>query len=174
MSFHLRTLRGLRCRETEAVPLGWGAAEAGPPLGTITSTDGEIDINPSANALAAAGMVALPGYGGFGPVRELDLDGVANDRFPTTRLAVLARQPGEAVATAMARGLASGRMLPPDRFAGDGSPHLWALSAAEVYFRRPVDAPERVEYASLFNPFWQVRLAAPSAADRAVALGYVR
>jgi hypothetical protein len=174
MSFHLRTLRGLRCRETEAVPLGWGAAEAGPAAGTITSTGGEIGINPSANALASAGMVGLPGYGGFGPVRELDLDVLENDRFPTTRLAVLARQPGEAVATAMARGLASGRMLPPDRFAGDGSPHLWALSAAEVYFRRPVDAPERVEYASLFNPFWQVRLAAPTAADRAVALGYAR
>ena len=74
----------------------------------------------------------------------------------------------------MARGLASGRMLPPDRFAGDGSPHLWALSAAEVYFRRPADAPARVEYASLFNPYWQVRLAAPTAADRAAALVHVR
>jgi hypothetical protein len=174
MSFHLRTLRGARCRETEAVPLGWGAVEAGTPLGAIVGTEGEIDFNPAANALAAASMVSLPGYGGFGPVRELDLDGLANDRFPTARLAVIARQPGEAVATAMNRGLASGRMLPPDHFAGDGAPHLWALSAAEVYFRRPVDAPARVEYASLFNPYWQVRLAAPSAADQAAAYGYVR
>jgi hypothetical protein len=65
-------------------------------------------------------------------------------------------------------------MLPPDHFAGDGAPHLWALSAAEVFFRRPVDAPARLEYASLFNPYWQVRLAAPSAADQAAAYGYVR
>ena len=48
------------------------------------------------------------------------------------------------------------------------------MSAAEVYFRRPVDAPERLEYASLFNPYWQVRLTAPTAAQRATALGYVR
>jgi hypothetical protein len=174
MSFHVRTLSGLRCRETEAVPLGWGAAEAGGPLHAVTGTDGEVGINPSAVALAAGAMTGLPGYGGFGPVRELDPDGVDDARFPGTRLAVVARQPGAAVATAMARGLASGRMLPPDRFAGDGSPHLWALSAAQVYFRRPVDAPARVEYASLFNPYWQVRLAAPTAADRAAALVHVR
>ncbi len=174
MSFHVRTLSGLRCRETEAVPLGWGAAEAGGPLHAVVGTGGEVGINPSAVALAAGAMTGLSGYGGFGPVRELDPDGAEDFRFPGTRLAVVARQPGAAVATAMARGLASGRMLPPDRFAGDGSPHLWALSAAEVYFRRPADAPARVEYASLFNPYWQVRLAAPSAADRAAALVHVR
>ena len=172
VSFHVRTLSGLRCRETEAVPLGWGAAEAGGPLRAVTGADGEVGINPSANALASAQMSSLPGYGGFGPVRELDPAGSPDGRFPTTRLAVLARQPGAAVATSMARGLASGRVLPPDRFAGDGAPHLWALSAAEVYFRRPFDAPARIEYASLFNPYWQVRLAAPSAADRAAALAH--
>lgn len=174
LSLHNLSLRGFRCRETETLPLGWGAAEAGPSMNAITGTEGDVWTNPRATLLAAEGMIGLDGYGGFEPVRELDLDGAANPRFPTTRVAVIARQAGEAVATAMARGLASGRLLPPDRFAGDGAPHLWALSAAQLYFRRPADAPARVEYASLFNPYWQVRLAAPTAADRATALGYVR
>lgn len=174
MSFHLRTLRGLRCRETEAVPLGWGAAEAGTALGAVLGTEGGIGINPAANALAAASISSFPSYAGIARVRELDYERLADTRFPVADLAVVARQPGNAVATAMSRGLAAGRLQPIDRFAGGTAPHLWALSAARVYFRRPVDAPPRVEYASLFNPYWQVRLASPTAAQRAVALGYVR
>jgi hypothetical protein len=65
-------------------------------------------------------------------------------------------------------------MQPADVFPGDDAPQLWALSAAEVYFRRPPDAPPRREYASLFNPYWQVRLVAPSPSQRATALSYVR
>jgi hypothetical protein len=173
MSFHARTLRGLRCRETEALPLGWGAAEAGTELQAITGSAGEIGINPSANALAASTMASFPSYAGIARARELDHERLDEDRFPVPRLAVVARQPGEAVATAMSRGLATGRVVPPDRFAGNDT-RLWALSAAEVYFRRPVDAPERLEYASLFNPYWQARLAPPTAAQRAAALAYVR
>ena len=174
LSVHVNRPRGLRCRDSEVLPLGWGAAEAGTELDAVTGTERGVADNPSANALAGTTMSSFPVYSGIARVRELDYERLADRRFPSPLLAVLARQPGEAVATSMARGLAAGRMLPPDTFAGDGAPHLWALSAAQVYFRRPVDAPERIEYASLFNPYWQARLAPPTAAHRAVALGYVR
>ena len=174
MSFHVRTLSGLRCRETEAVPLGWGAVEAGSPRRTILGEAGEIGINPRANGLAAASMSSFASYAGIARIRELDYEQLANTLFPTSGLAVVARERGADVPTARNRGLAAGRMMPPDAFAGSNAPHLWALSAAEVYFRRPPDAPARLEYASLFNPYWQARLVAPSIAQRAAAMAYVR
>ena len=174
MSFHLRTLGGLRCREREAVPLGWGAAEAGelPGQRAVLDEGGETWINPAATRLAGTGMASFGPYAGIARVRELNYEALANNRFPLSRLAVLARQPGADVATAQNRALAAGRVLPPDRFAGSGRPHLWALAAAEVYFRRPPEAAPRIEYASLFNPYWQVRLAEPTLAERAIAQAY--
>lgn len=172
MSFHLRTLRGLRCRETESLPIGWGAAEAGEAWRAVVGSAGEIDLNPQANALAAATMPSFPNYSGIESTRELDHVALGHARFPTAGLAVIARQPGGAVATSLSRELAAGRMLPPDAF--PGSSQLWALAASEVYFRRPAGAPARVEYASLFNPYWQVRLVAPTDAQRATAMAYVR
>jgi len=47
-----------------------------------------------------------------------------------------------------------------------------AISTAEVYFERPPDSPSRdpgiIELGSLFNPYWQVRLANSDAAVAAV------
>ena len=48
-----------------------------------------------------------------------------------------------------------------------------AVGSAEVYFDRPLRAPRadgRTELASLFNPYWQVRLSANTQADLAKAL----
>jgi hypothetical protein len=174
LSVHVSRFRGFRCRDAEVLPLGWGAAEAGVADGLPDGLARPTSENPAAERLAAASMTRIGSYSGLASPRELDYERLGDGRFPTAPLAVIARRPGETVATSMARGLAAGRMVPPDAFAGDGAPRLWALSAAEVYFRRPVDAPERLEYASLFNPYWQVRLTAPTAAQRATALGYVR
>ena len=52
------------------------------------------------------------------------------------------------------------------------SPAESAVSAAEVYFRRPPQALERTEYASLYSPYWQVRLSAVPPAWRQGAAGY--
>jgi len=42
-----------------------------------------------------------------------------------------------------------------------------ALSRAEVFFERPVArADAKTEKPSLYNPYWLVRLVAPTAADR--------
>lgn len=47
-----------------------------------------------------------------------------------------------------------------------------ALSRAEVFFDRPEVRPDgQTEYASLYSPYWQVRLASPSELDRAWAAG---
>jgi hypothetical protein len=48
-----------------------------------------------------------------------------------------------------------------------------AVATSEVYFERPLSAPRadgRTELASLFNPYWQVRLSGNSVADLAAAL----
>ena len=44
-----------------------------------------------------------------------------------------------------------------------------AISAAEIYFKRPPGAAEKIEYANLYNPFWQVRLVNPTTIERAIA-----
>ena len=59
------------------------------------------------------------------------------------------------VATAQAAGHGKGRIQPVDRFAAG---RMTAVATAEVYFRRPPQALERIEYASLYSPYWQVRL----------------
>jgi hypothetical protein len=47
---------------------------------------------------------------------------------------------------------------------------LAAISRAEVFFERPVArADGQEELASLYNPYWQVRLVAPTAGDKAYA-----
>jgi hypothetical protein len=171
LSFHLRTLRGLGCREREALPLGWGAVEVGAAREGLIETRGEVGINPAARELAAASMARFGSWGGIEGVRELDLDALDDRRFPVTRVAVVARAPASAAATGAQRGLAAGRLAMPERFAGE---RLWALAAAQVYFRRPPDAPARIEYASLYNPYWQVRLAEPTPAERAAAVAYAR
>jgi len=172
MSLHLPSLRGLRCRSREAVPLGWGAAEAGRTVGDLVENGGDVGLNPMAVELAGRDIASISGYAGITRIRELDYDRLAETRFPTVRVAVLARQSAATVDTAAARGFAAGRVLAHDRFAGS-PPRLWALSAAQVYFRRPADAPARIEFASLFSPYWQVRLVEPIEAERAAALAHV-
>jgi hypothetical protein len=174
MSFHQRSLSRFRCRESELLPLAWGAAEAGELPGTdsVSANAGETAINPRASGWAD--MQSFGNYGGISRIRELDYDALDGARFPTSTIAVVARQKGGDVRTAQNRKLASGRMLQSDRFVGSSPPYLWAMSAAEVYFRRPPDAPPRVEYASLFSPYWQVRLVEPTLVQRAAALVYAR
>lgn len=197
MSLHdWRPRRGLfgafrGCREVEALPLGWGAAQVSdderarlpvgdngpePDAGRLISNPGNVRDNPAAAALAEAGIDGrgYPGfaaYGGIAEVRDLDYAALANPRFPRSRIAVLARADADDVRTANVLDVGVGRLRLAENYAGR---RIWSLGAAEVYFRRPPGAPERIEYASLYSPYWQVRLVEPSAAQRAVAEGYVR
>lgn len=167
---------GLSCRRREMVPLGWGAVEAGSPnAAAILANPGNVAANPRAltAAVAEIGGAGLPGfgsYGGISRVRELNYEGLANRRFPISSLAVLARVEHSAVRTANTLNLGTGRLRLFERFAGG---RLWALAAAEVYFRRPPDAGPGTEYASLYSPYWQARLSEPTVAQRQAAESYV-
>lgn len=166
------------CRQQESLPLGWGAAQAGDPQtgGALLANPGDVAHNASAANLAQADLTTAghPGfdaYPGMSTVRDLDYAALTDDRYPTSRVAVLARTEGAEVRTANRLNVGVGRLRLTDHFA---SGRLWSVSAAEVYFRRPAGAPARAEYASLYAPYWQVRLAEPTAAERASAQAYVR
>jgi hypothetical protein len=166
------------CRDRESLPIGWGAAEAGQgdPLSLLVAYPGKTLDNGAATRLASldidpGGAAGFARYDGIARIRDLNYGALDDPRFPVTRLAVLARIDASKVRTADALDLAAGRLRLADRFAGD---RIWSLSAAQVYFRRPASASAGIEYASLYSPYWQVRLVEPSAAERAAAGRYVR
>ncbi len=160
------------CREQELTPFGWGAAEAadGENSGRIEGDPGGVSLNPQALDAAEDDIVTLDGYSGITRVRELNYESLDNPRFPRSPIAVLARVDQNDVRTGSTIGVGSGRLSLAEDFAGN---RIWALAAADVYFRRPPDAPARVEYASLYSPYWQARLREPTAAQRILAETYL-
>ncbi len=199
----LHRSRTLSCSMRERAALGWGAAEiardakneldalaslvspiaAGDtpwePAVMLAEPSASKRANPRAYARASEEIWVSEAYGGIASVRELDLRGnpivLANDRFPLMKVAVVGWiQSPAAIATAESAGLAAGRVLPRDRFSDRASAPMGAVSAAEVYFRRPPQSPDRIEYASLYSPYWQARLAPVPAPWRAAAAAYFR
>ncbi|MDO4682252.1 MAG: Tad domain-containing protein [Lautropia sp.] len=171
MSVHLP--RRLNCRRfRERVPIGWAGAEvASNPTGTLDALNGTAQ-NPSGQKVDNSRAYRRAArdrefwsnglYFGLPSVRGLDFDSAAlkqNSRFPTMKVAVVGRiRHAGAIATAENRQLGAGRVQPKDNFAGQRT-LMMALSMAEIYFRRPPAGDNRVEYASLYSPYWQVRLA---------------
>jgi hypothetical protein len=199
LSLHWR--RTFSCSMRERLALGWGAAEiardAKHELDALTALASPINAgdtplelpattapasaskraNPRAYVRASEEIWASEAYGGIASVRELDFEGnpvvLANDRFPLMKVAVVGWiQSPSAIGTAETAGLASGRVLPRDRFSNRASAPMGAVSAAEVYFRRPPQAHERMEYASLYSPYWQARLAPVPTPWREAAAAY--
>jgi hypothetical protein len=197
----LHTRRTFSCGMRERVPLGWGAAEVAKDsknqldaLSALAPLIGNGDVptgadvssnvpsaskrtNPRAYDEASGEIWVSNQYQGIASVRELDFRDhptvMANSRYPVMKVAVVGWvQSGEAVGTASAKGLAAGRVLPVDRFSDRASAVMGAVSAAEVYFRRPPQALQRIEYASLYSPYWQVRLGPVPPAWRQAAAGY--
>jgi hypothetical protein len=191
LSLHLPRL--LSCSTREALPLGWGAAEvAREPRGELDPLSGAgaglaIGDSPAAisNAEASRSKRTNPraydeaseelwvgnGYRGLPATRELDYRGSQalkdNPRFPVTRLAIVGRSNGLGpIGTAQAAGHGRDRVQPIDRFARG---RMTTVATAEIYFRRPPQPLERIEYASLYSPYWQVRLVETPPAWRLVA-----
>ncbi|MDO5102226.1 MAG: Tad domain-containing protein [Lautropia sp.] len=184
-SVHLPRKR-LRCGLRERIPLAWGGGEvATDPKGTLDAlgvmgqnASGQKTRNGSAYRRAAQDHAFWSSgtYFGLPSVYGLDFDSAAlkkNDRFPVMQVGIVGRiKNPDAIGTAQNRQLGAGRVQPKDNFASERSPML-ALSMAEVYFRRPPAADSRVEYASLYSPYWQVRLIpVPWHLRESLSLGY--
>ncbi len=164
------------CRDREWLPMGWGSAEAtdGVPRNAVLGDPGNTSDNAAATVLAGAAMgghgyAGFARYSGIERVRELDYAALAQQRFPVTQVVVLARSEASNVRTANVTNVGTGRLRLFERYASN---RLWAMAVGEAYFRRPPDASGRIEYASLYNPYWQARLAQPTDAQRAAAAAY--
>jgi hypothetical protein len=192
LSLHLPVRRGLlvgQCVDLET-PLGWGSAQAnsdstlasrniasltGAGRGEILNPQPSLWVNPRSNALAANDQATLFGYSGLIAVRDLvGSEGAGSGGGalnPVARVTVLARSEAANLRTAARLGFGSGRMALAEPLAGG---RLWALGTAEVYFHRPAAAPDRIEYASLWNPYWQVRMVPTPAGQQLAALTLIQ
>lgn len=181
-SAHLKYRRRWSCRSRE-VPLGWagddaaGSNDGGSSFARNDVIGGNFGnsagTNGSAHSYANSEKEELNGYSGISVVRELDYPKLSNRDDPRTRFAVMVRT--SATRTADKVNLNEGRMKLGDSLQA-GS--IASVSAAEVYFKRPepalggARADGKEELASLYNPYWQARLVAPTDAERAEALAW--
>lgn len=196
LSVHTRhwgcSWRGCGWRHDE-MPIGWGGA-------LYSSTGDEIEEcaqerdwyngsrcdawsrNQWADRLADTEMQTVKGtYGGIRPYRDVSefSDDDARNRL---RMGLEVVLPKDKARTSSgipgvgsprngpvgASGLEPGLYYYEDRAAGDV---YSAVSAGEVYFERPEARDDgRHEYASLFNPYWDVRLVNPDR-ERLIAWG---
>lgn len=151
-------------------PMGWGDRQAS---GGISDQDtGHVSDNPQALDDARNAAVTPNGYVGIQPFRDLNYAGLsgadAQVRNPTAVLGVVTHLGAANLRTANTLNIGVGRLRMPESLDRN---ELSSVAAAEVYFERPVPrADGRVEYPSLFNPYWQARLVEPTVAQRAAAL----
>jgi hypothetical protein len=151
-------------------PMGWGDRQ-----GSDEESDrvtGDPGANPDALDLARDSAVKPSGYAGIQAFRDLNYASLDGDdaavKNPTHKLAVVVRMDGSNLRTANTLNVGVGRLRMPENLHED---RLSSLAAAEVYFKRPVPRSDgQVEYPSLFNPYWQARLAEPTLAQRAAAM----
>jgi hypothetical protein len=160
------------CREHELAPVGYGASEAADTenQSAVLSNENDINKNFSSKALASGQIKSFGNYGGLSKIRELDYEQLSNKKFPVSEIAVLTRIKKEDLRTADTTNLGVGRFRTVDELDDN---RLKAISAAQVYFRKPTQSAsgeaDEIEYASLFSPYWQARLIAPTEAQRALA-----
>lgn len=168
------------CKSKEMIELGWGGAEATDEgfEDRIVSDANGLGDNPNAKrwigqqfpADGKTSLAQFDGYSGMSSYMDLDYGNLGeNRRFPTRRTVVLAWLRGARLRTGDRLNLGAGRLRQVERLEGE---KVFALAAAEVYFRRPDSASDPgkpLEFATLFNPYWQSRLAQPTTEERAKA-----
>ena len=179
LSIHHRRWRHKR-RTREAMPLAWSGVEiAKDPKQSMDRLNGQASSQKHDNGRAyrlidRSGFWSARAYLGLPAVRDLDENSKAmreNSRFPTDKVTVIGViQKKNTINTADQTGLGAGRLKLKDAFADfHGDAAMVAMSSAQVYFRRPPGGNERVEYASMYSPYWQVRLVGVDAQERALA-----
>lgn len=169
LSEWVHTPRFFRCRHREN-PMAYGDRQGSD--GESDRVTGNPGANPEALDLARDTAVEPANYAGIQEFYDLNYDSLDSEDAavanPTSKLAVIVRMEGSSLRTANTLNVGVGRLRMPERLANN---RLTSLAAAEVFFKRPTPRSDgRIEYPSLFNPYWQARLAEPSLAQRAVAL----
>jgi hypothetical protein len=155
------------------VPIGWGAAETRHHAQALQGVHGgSRTANPRSTRLALASSATREGYRGVPEFR--DVRGTPDEAGARVAYHVVLELPGSAVSLADAvwntRGIEDVAGETHDVGAGsDGS--LFALGAAQVQFHRPEPRNDGLaERPSLFNPYWEARLAErPAGGLRALA-----
>ncbi|MEZ5654102.1 MAG: pilus assembly protein TadG-related protein [Burkholderiaceae bacterium] len=172
----VRTRFSRRCQRREILPLGWGGAEAAAPdpIGGLRGNTGAVRDNPIAYDMADSDLADSDArqHQGTGIARVLELDDRVLDGrdTPRSRVAVLASLSANRLRGSAGLGLGASSLTSAGNWPGG---RLWALSAAETYFRRPPTATGRAfELASLYSPYWQARLVPVTTADRDAAGSY--
>jgi hypothetical protein len=155
------------CQES---PMGWGDRQASG--GTSNQDTGNVKDNPKALDYARESTYQPAGYIGVQPFRDLNYAGLNGSdpgvKNPTAVLGVVTHLGGGNLRTANTLNIGVGRLRMTENLDKN---ELSSVAAAEVYFQRPVPrADGKVEYPSLFNPYWQARLTEPTLAQRAEAL----
>lgn len=168
------------CRRGEN-PTGWGGRSAGEDSGDGGTGyyDGAPSENPGAAALATLSSTAW-NYRGLPAFHDLS-DSAMKAADPRLQLAIrVRRERTETLSSEGRSAIRGGSRLNNYQAALGNGDDLVAVSASEAFFER--DASHRdnvhgqgrgkpVEVASLFNPFWQVRLIhSPEGLNRAQAL----
>lgn len=164
------------CSGSERLAMGWGAAGAHVsgqmPADTLAGVDGNpVAFRRALDQLAEQSSQALSQQGGIAAVRDLAEQWRELSDPVTSPLAVLARIDRQRLRLTHAADSAGSHQSLRTDLPGA---RLWALSAAQVYFRKPGMPAEAPERASLFSPYWQARLIEPSALQRAEAQRYAR
>lgn len=159
------------------VPLGWGAGEIRHHAQTEQGAHGgSRRSNPRTTRLALAASSVRNGYRGVPEFR--DVRGTPDEAAATADYAVVLELPRPAVSLADrvlsaaaiedAQGERHGIGASADR-------PLLGLGAAEVHFHRPERRDDgRAEHPSLFNPYWEARLAPRPAGGLPVLAGVAR
>lgn len=154
-------------------PLAWNAAENRQrPVQARGDHGGSYRDNPRASSYAESGLVARAGYAGLPAYRDVR----TSRGGPSTplRFDVDVRQGGGSIETSDVVLGGAATVVPGEDpktvLPAYHSQRLYALSAAQVVFRRPVGrADRRPELASLFNPYWQARLVPVTRSQRLTA-----
>lgn len=164
--YRLRGRLPPRCRVSED-PLAYGAQVAGEGSGDNGDAPGARS-NPRATEQASSddwGYSGLPGF------LSLSAAGLSRDpsHAPTLDFAVRLTRANAQTLTSEARAqVRAHRPLDPslrlNRYAGQPAQAVYAaLSASQAHFERPTARSDgQDELASLFNPYWQVRLIDPT------------
>lgn len=180
LSAHSYRIRRFRCRQSET-PVGYGTAFSDDGLDdSAYSYAGSRSTNPSASSQAdssagiANGFNPAPfsfGGGAIPAFHELSESALKKDD-PRTYIAIRVTKP-----SGKQRYSGGNSMIKPggrlDLYQGQlAKGESAAISRAEVYFERPDGAnplSAKAEKGSLFNPYWQARLAPVAAGERALA-----